>query len=194
MNEVVDSTLAALAILAQISAVIVVALIVAVTISPRARASFAGSWTTLARQAVWLAWGVAAVATIGSLYFSEIADYLPCRLCWYQRIAMYPLAVVLLVGALLRDRRVTLYAAAFPLVGAAISIYHIYIEVNPEAESAACRAGVPCSTRWIDEFGYVTIPVMALSAFVLIGALLVLAAVSARRAREEESAAETPSA
>lgn len=187
MNEVVDSTLAALAILAQISAVVVVALIVAVTVNPRARSSFAGSWATLSRQAVWLAWGVAAVATIGSLYFSEIADYLPCRLCWYQRIAMYPLAVVLLVGALLRDRRVTLYAAAFPLIGAAISIYHIYIEVNPEAESAACRAGVPCSTRWIDEFGYVTIPVMALSGFVLIGALLVLAAVSGRRAREDET-------
>jgi disulfide bond formation protein DsbB len=194
VNEVVDSTLAALAILAQISAVVVVALIVAVTVNPRARASFAGSWTTLSRQAVWLAWGVAAVATIGSLYFSEIADYLPCRLCWYQRIAMYPLAVVLLVGALLRDRRVTLYAAAFPLIGAAISIYHIYIEVNPEAESAACRAGVPCSTRWIDEFGYVTIPVMALSGFVLIGALLVLAAIAGKRARQEESGAEAPPA
>ncbi len=193
MNEVVDSTLAALAILAQISAVVVVALIVAVTVNPRARASFAGSWATLSRQAVWLAWGVAAVATIGSLYFSEIADYLPCRLCWFQRIAMYPLAVVLLVGALLRDRRVTLYAAAFPLIGAAFSIYHIYIEVNPEAESAACRAGVPCSTRWIDEFGYVTIPVMALSGFALIGALLVLAALAGRRAREEESA-DTPAA
>ncbi len=187
MNEVVDSTLAALAILAQISAVVVVALIVAVTVNPRARASFAGSWATLSRQAVWLAWGVAAVATIGSLYFSEIADYLPCRLCWFQRIAMYPLAVVLLVG------RVTLYAAAFPLIGAAFSIYHIYIEVNPEAESAACRAGVPCSTRWIDEFGYVTIPVMALSGFALIGALLVLAALAGRRAREEESA-DTPAA
>ena len=191
MNEVLDSTLAALAILAQVAALAVVVLIVAVTVSARARTAFAGSWSTLSRQAVWLAWAVAAVATVGSLYFSEIADYLPCRLCWFQRIAMYPLAIVLLVGALLRDRRVTLYAAAFPLIGAAFSIYHIYIEVNPEAESAACRAGVPCSTRWIDEFGYVTIPVMALSGFVLIGALLVLATLAGRRAREEEST-ETP--
>ncbi len=182
MNDVLDSTLAALAILAQVATVLLVATMIAAAVNPRLRSSLVGSWGSLSRQSVWLAWGVAAVATLGSLYFSEIADYIPCRLCWYQRIAMYPLAIVLLVGALLRDRRVTLYAAAFPLIGAAISIYHIYIEVNPEAESAACRAGVPCSTRWIDEFGYVTIPVMALSGFALIGTLLVLASIAGRRA------------
>jgi disulfide bond formation protein DsbB len=182
MNDGVDTTLAALAILAQVATVLVVAAIVAAAISPRARAALVGSWDTLARQSVWLAWLVATTATLGSLYFSEVADYLPCRLCWFQRIAMYPLVVILLVGALLRDRRVSLYAAVFPVVGAAISIYHIYIEVNPDKESAACRAGVPCSVRWIDEFGYVTIPVMALSAFALISALLVVSFIAGRRA------------
>lgn len=181
MNSGVDTTLAALAILSQVAAVLVAGAIVAAVVSPRARSALVGSWFTLGRQSVWLAWLVAATATGGSLYFSEIADYVPCRLCWFQRICMYPLVVILLVGALLRDRRVSLYAAVFPLVGAAVSIYHIYIEVNPDKEGAACRAGVPCSTRWIDEFGYVTIPVMALSAFALIAVLMVVSFIAGRR-------------
>jgi disulfide bond formation protein DsbB len=181
VTDGVDTTLAALAIVAQVAAVAVLVAIVAAAVSPRARAALVGSWEGVAAQSVWLAWFVAAVATGGSLYFSQIADYVPCQLCWYQRIAMYPLAVVLLVGALLRDRRVALYAAVFPIVGAAISIYHIYIEVNPDKESATCRAGVPCSTRWIDEFGYVTIPVMALSAFALIAVLMVVSFIAGRR-------------
>ncbi len=182
MNETLDTTLAALAVLAQVAAALIAVAIVAAAVSPRARAALVGSWDAVARQAVWLAWITAATATAGSLYFSEIADYAPCRLCWFQRICMYPLVAILLVGALLRDRRVPLYAAVFPLVGAAVSIHHIYIEVNPSAEGAACRAGVPCSTRWIDEFGYVTIPVMALSAFALIAVLLLVASIAGRRA------------
>ena len=180
MIDLVNATLAALTVVAQIAAVLIAVALVAGALSPRVRASLVPSWGPLGRQAVWLAWFTAAVAMGGSLFFSLVADYLPCQLCWYQRIAMYPLAIILLVGALLRDRRVVLYAAVFPMVGALISIYHIYIEVNPEKESAACRAGVPCSTRWIDEFGYVTIPVMALSAFVLIGLLLVVAFIAGR--------------
>ena len=180
MTDVVNTTLAALAIVAEVVALVIAGLLIAAAVSPRVRAGFAPSCGLLSRQSVWLAWLVALVATCGSLFFSQVADFVPCQLCWYQRICMYPLVVVLLVGALLRDRRVPLYAAAFPVVGAAISIYHIYIEVNPDKESASCRAGVPCSTRWIDEFGYVTIPVMALSAFTLIAVLLVVAFVTAR--------------
>jgi disulfide bond formation protein DsbB len=85
---------------------------------------------------------------------------------------MYPLAVTLLVGAILRDRRAVLYSMVFPVVGALVSIRHIYIENNPEAESASCRIAAPCSAKYIDEFGYVTIPVLALTGFVLIGLLL----------------------
>lgn len=180
MNDLVNSTAAALAIVAQLAAVLVAVALVAGAVSPRARAALVPSWATLGRQSVWLAWFVAAIAMAGSLYFSLVEDFTPCQLCWYQRIAMYPLAIILLVGALLRDRRVALYAAVFPLVGALISIYHIYIEVNPEKESASCKAGIPCSTRWIDEFGYVTIPVMALSGFVLIGLLLVVSFIASR--------------
>ena len=122
-----------------------------------------------------LAWVLALVATLGSLYFSEVADFIPCRLCWFQRIAMYPLALILFLAVIARDRRGAYYAVALPVVGAVISLWHLYIEANPEQESPACRIGAPCSTKWIDEFGYVTIPMLALTAFAAIATLLVLA-------------------
>ena len=175
MTDTVNTTLAALAIVAQVAAAGIAIALVVGALSPRVQAAFAGQWTTLSRQAVWLAWLTAAVATGGSLFFSQVAHFPPCQLCWYQRICMYPLAMILLVGALLKDRRAVLYAAVFPIVGACISIYHIYIEVNPEKESASCKAGIPCSTRWIDEFGYVTIPVLTLTAFAMTVAFLLLA-------------------
>jgi disulfide bond formation protein DsbB len=129
--------------------------------------------TALRGKELWLAWIVAMVATLGSLYFSEILDFVPCRMCWFQRIGMYPLTVVLLVGALRRDvRSAVQYAFVFPIAGSIASIYHIYIENNPGAESASCKVGVPCSVKWIDQFGYITIPTLCLTAFALIGALL----------------------
>ncbi|MSW95180.1 MAG: disulfide bond formation protein B [Actinobacteria bacterium] len=126
---------------------------------------------------MWLAWVVAACATLGSLFFSEISGFVPCRLCWLQRIAMYPLFVILLVAALRRSTREAFqYAAIFPIVGAAVAIYHLYIEAHPEKETAGCRLSAPggCAVKWINEFGYLTIPTLALTAFAAIFALLAL--------------------
>jgi disulfide bond formation protein DsbB len=131
---------------------------------------------TLLGGELWIAWGIAAIATIGSLWYSEAAEFVPCRLCWFQRIAMYPLAVLLLVAAIRRDTRAGVYYAfVFPIAGALVSAYHLYIEANPDAESEGCKVGVPCSTKWIDEFGYVTIPMLAITAFLTIAALLAMA-------------------
>lgn len=176
MTDALATALAVLAIVLQFLLAALLVLALAATVSARARGALVEVRETLLGGELWLAWAIAAVATAGSLYFSEIADFQPCRLCWMQRIAMYPLAVVLLVAALRRDLRgAVLYAAAFPLIGALISGYHLYIEANPEAESASCKAGVPCSVKWIDEFGYVTLPMLALTAFLAIAALLALA-------------------
>ena len=117
---------------------------------------------------------LALVATLGSLYFSEVADFIPCRLCWFQRIAMYSAGHPLPRPDRAGPAR-AYYALALPVIGAVISLWHLYIEANPEQESAACRIGAPCSTKWIDEFGYVTIPTLALTAFAAIATLLVLA-------------------
>jgi disulfide bond formation protein DsbB len=121
-----------------------------------------------------LAWLVATVCTLGSLYYSEIANFVPCRLCWYQRICMYPLAVILVVGLLRRDRLVRWYAAPFVIVGAPLSLYHWLVErVDFFAKSSACTLEAPCTVPWFEELGYVTLAFMALSGFLLIGTLLV---------------------
>ena len=175
MTEALSTTLAILAIALQVVLVAFLGLLVLAPVWGAARGARDGVRRFVDGAELALAWGIALVATLGSLYFSEVADFIPCRLCWFQRIAMYPLALILFLAVIARDRRGAYYAVALPFVGAAISLWHLYIEANPEAESPGCRIGAPCSTKWIDEFGYVTIPMLALTAFAAIATLLVLA-------------------
>ena len=121
----------------------------------------------------WLAFAVAAASMVGSLYFSEVAEYVPCKLCWYQRIAMYSLAVILLVAAIKRDRGVTKYALPLAIIGAGISTYHYLLEWFPSIETDVCSIDVPCTTIWFREFGFATLSFMALSGFSLIIALMI---------------------
>jgi disulfide bond formation protein DsbB len=127
---------------------------------------------------LWAAFVVVAVGTGGSLFFSQVAGFTPCELCWFQRICMYPLSIVTLLAALAGDERVARYLLPLPLVGAGISVYHLLVENGVVKEAAACKASAPggCSIKWIDEFGYMTIPTLALTGFVLAFAFLVLAA------------------
>jgi disulfide bond formation protein DsbB len=130
----------------------------------------------LGPQALQLAFVVALVATVGSLWLSEGAHFVPCRLCWYQRIAMYPLSVILGIAAVRRDPGVRVYALPVAAIGASISIWHILIERFPSLESStSCDPANPCSLIWVERFGYLTIPTMALSGFTLIATLLLLA-------------------
>ena len=128
----------------------------------------------LAHHGTWMAWAVAVVAMTGSLYYSEVANFPPCTLCWYQRIAMYPLVAILFVGAAIRDLRVHLYALPLVGIGAAISTYHYLLERFPDMGSSACEVSNPCTLVWVWEFHYISIPFMALSAFALILTLLLL--------------------
>lgn len=123
----------------------------------------------------WLAFLVAATATLGSLYFSEIAEFTPCRLCWFQRIAMYPLSVILLVGALRRDVNVRWYAAPLAAIGALISSYHTLIEWRPALDTGACEAtGPSCTYVWFREFGFLSLATMALVGFLTVLILLLV--------------------
>jgi disulfide bond formation protein DsbB len=127
---------------------------------------------------LWLACVVAAVATGGSLFFSEIAHFVPCELCWFQRICMYPLSIVTLLAALANDHRVARYLLPLPVVGAGVSVYHLLVENGVVKQTQACLLSAPggCAVKWIDEFGYMTIPTLALTGFVLLAELLLLAA------------------
>ena len=188
-TQAVAAGLAGLAIVLQAAlAVLLVVGLLALVWSPPRRA-LARLRDALGGAELWLAFAVAAVAMGGSLYFSEVAHFEPCRLCWFQRIAMYPLVPLLGTAAFRRDfRGGALYSLPIALIGAGVAIYHIYIENNPGAESAGCRATAPCSTKWIDEFGYVTIPTLALTAFATI-AVLALFALRRTSAEDREPAA-----
>jgi disulfide bond formation protein DsbB len=176
LTDVVSVALAAVAVVLQVLLAGLLALALAALVSARARRWLSELRATVAGGELWAAWAIALVATLGSLFFSEVSDFEPCRLCWFQRIAMYPLAVVLLLAALRRDvRGGALYALPFPVAGALIAIWHVYVEVNPEAGGEGCKVAAPCSLKWIDELGYVTLPVLSLTAFAAILALLAMA-------------------
>ena len=122
-----------------------------------------------------LATSIAAVATVGSLVLSEVAGYTPCTLCWYQRIAMYPLVIVVGVAAWRRDRQVWRTALPLSLIGAIIAVWHIVIERRPALGGGVCDPAAPCAVRWVEEFGFLTLPTMALIAFAAIATLTLAA-------------------
>lgn len=124
----------------------------------------------VAPYALWLAGAVAIGATVGSLWFSEGAGFIPCKLCWYQRIAMYPLAVILPMAAIRRDRPIFKYVLVLAGIGIAIAAYHVWIQLFPE-DSNFCTIADPCTAKWVEAFGWLTIPQMAGLSFGLIIAL-----------------------
>jgi disulfide bond formation protein DsbB len=124
--------------------------------------------------ALWLAFVVALAAMSGSLYFSEVAGFVPCALCWYQRIAMYPLVVILGVAAVRGDAGVRRYAVPVAGIGSLLSLWHIAVERLPGMPSGSCSADVPCNLIYVERFGFVTIPVMALVGFLAILTLLLV--------------------
>lgn len=190
VTDALTTGLSAVAIVLQVVLGLLLLLALIALVFAPARRLLAEIRATLLGSELWIAWFVALVATLGSLWYSEIADFVPCRLCWMQRIAMYPMAAILLVAAIRRDARGgVLYAAIFPLAGTIVATYHLYIEANPEQESASCKISAPCSTKWIDEFGYVTLPMLAITAFLSIAALLLFA-----WSRRERSSHVTPPA
>lgn len=123
---------------------------------------------------LWAAWLVALVSTAGSLVYSEVIGYIPCRLCWFQRIAMYPMSVILLVGAWRKDMAAKFYALPLALAGLATSIWHFTVQNIPSLDGNACDPNAPCTFKEFEVFGFITIPFMAGAGFILIAVLLAL--------------------
>jgi disulfide bond formation protein DsbB len=158
-------------------------------VSEKARRAWRAVAWALGPQALLVAWIVAIVTVLGSLYYSEHAGFVPCELCWYQRILMYPLVIVLGVGWLRRDGRTWMTAAPFVVIGAPLSLYHWLVERVPSfAESSSCSILAPCTAPYFEKLGFVTLAWMCLSSFLLIGVLLVIAALSERLAATREIA------
>ncbi len=180
-TDAVTTALTAAAVVLQVLIVLVVLVALASIWSERARGWLVEARASLLGGELWFAWALALLATLGSLFFSEVSQFIPCRLCWFQRIGMYPLSALLLIAALRRDTRGgAIYGLPLVAFGSIVAIYHIYIEYHPEAETAGCKIGAPCTTLWIDRLGYITIPALALTAFAGIGVLLVTALTRSR--------------
>lgn len=129
----------------------------------------------LSQYTLYTAWLVSIVATLGSLYFSEIRGFIPCELCWYQRILMYPLAVILGIATFQNDRSVKKYILPLAVIGWSISLFHYLQQKVPGfAAIKPCASGVPCSAEYINWLGFITIPLLALIAFTLIVVFMLL--------------------
>jgi len=118
---------------------------------------------------------IASVATLGSLFFSEIMEFVPCTMCWYQRIFMYPLVLIFLINLLYPDENVFKYSVPLVVVGIIFSMYHNLLMWGIIPESAVpCTQGVPCSTEYFEYLGFVNIPFLSLISYFLILTLLIL--------------------
>jgi len=150
-----------------------------VLIAGRGAGRLAAARTMLVREmgdlAVAVAATVATTATLGSLFMSEVADYVPCRLCWVQRVFMYPLAVFLIVAAVRRVKGAWKVAIPWSAIGGLVSIYH-YAEQRMwiGGSEGFCDASVPCTFTWVWRFGFISIPFMALTGFAFVVVLMAL--------------------
>ncbi|HET7571169.1 MAG TPA: disulfide bond formation protein B [Gaiellaceae bacterium] len=176
MTQNVVTGIAALGVAGQVLAALLLVLCLLYAAGLRGPLDLVRGW--LWGYELWAAFVVAAVATGGSLFFSEVAHFVPCELCWFQRICMYPLSLLLLFLAFHADNRVARYLLPFPVVGGGVSIYHLLVEHGVVKQTLECSLSAPggCATKWIEKFGYVTIPTLALTGFVLLIEFLVLAA------------------
>jgi len=122
---------------------------------------------------VFICWLVASVSTLGSLFFSEIMELAPCALCWYQRIFMFPLVIILLIGLFPFDKNIIKYALPLAIIGWGFAFYHylLYSGIIPESVQP-CSQGVSCSETYLDLFGFLTIPMLSLISFSTIIVLL----------------------
>ncbi len=118
---------------------------------------------------LYIAWVQALASTLGSLYYSEIRNFAPCALCWYQRILMYPLVVIIGVGILKKDKKLYMYVLPFSILGMLVAFYQVLLQNGVLRESVLpCTAGISCTVGYTGYFGFVTIPVMSLTAFTII--------------------------
>lgn len=171
-----DEVTTIFAVLAIVGSIAVVVLVVGLLV-PASRAFLLAR---LGGQGLPFAWLVALVAMLGSLYLSEVAHLPPCRLCWFQRVAMYPLVVVLGIGWLRRDDGARLPGLVLAGIGLAVNLWHVAVEIRPSLEGSSCDPLNPCSLRWVEQLGFWTIPRMATVAFALVIAALTVDALAAR--------------
>jgi len=143
----------------------------------------------LDRNSLYIALLAAWIAMCGSLYFSEVAGYVPCKLCWYQRILMYPLTLVIAIGLIRRVQALPWLVLPFSIIGMGVALYHYLLEkTDLFINSTTCDVGAPCTVAWINWLGFITIPFLALIAFMIITLMSIIAWQAGAPDPEDESA------
>jgi disulfide bond formation protein DsbB len=123
---------------------------------------------------VFASWLVATISTLGAIFLGEVMGLTPCILCWYQRICMFPLVLILGAGLFPIDTRVVRYALPLSLAGLGIAVFHLLVSEGVISERLTpCTQGVPCSQQLIEWFGFLTIPMLSVAAFAVITAILI---------------------
>lgn len=160
--EIITKILAGLTILAQILSLA----LVVVLITNKAK-QLVSTYKISHNQFILSAYTVSMIATLGSLYFSDVAGYNPCKLCWYQRIFMYPQPILYLVALVNQDKKIRDYSLVLSVLGALLAGYHYLLQIGVITTTACSTVGfsVSCSENFGTTFGYVTIPMMAFAAF-----------------------------
>ena len=131
--------------------------------------SWAGGWLTQVRASgLWIICMITTGAMVGSLYFSEKVGFAPCKLCWYQRIAMFSIAIISFAAALRNDKNIARYTIVLAPLGLIVSTYHYLLEWFPTLETNVCSLDVPCTAVWFRELGFVTLCFMAGCAFITV--------------------------
>jgi disulfide bond formation protein DsbB len=134
-------------------------------LSPTVARWNAGLRDSFGEWSYWLVFLVALVSMVGSLYYSEVVGYAPCSLCWYQRIAVYPLVVIMGIAAYRQDTNIRRYVLPLMVIGAVLALYQYVISYTPDAEVLGCSLDVSCTERFIWEFGFVDFPFMSFVGF-----------------------------
>lgn len=175
MTEVITNLLSVLTVLALVFSAVLVVDMVMVFLSKKSTGIIPAPLAAMIRaQTVPYLTLIATIAMAGSLYYSDIAGYAPCKLCWLQRIAMYPIVALGLVGMSKKDKSAIDYITPLALIGGAIAGYHYYHQLFPNLSLPCSTVGysVSCTERFFMTFGFVTIPMMALAAFGFMVALI----------------------
>ena len=133
------------------------------------RMTWTGAWLTQVRASgLWIICMITTGAMVGSLYFSEKVGFAPCKLCWYQRIAMFSIAIISFAAALRNDKNIARYTIVLAPLGLIVSTYHYLLEWFPTLETNVCSLDVPCTAVWFRELGFVTLCFMAGCAFITV--------------------------
>lgn len=192
MVQTVTQILATLTLLADIGIILFLILLI---VEKASRSSFLLPLkTTLRTYSYIFMFIISITATLGSLFYSEIAKFTPCILCWYQRIMMYPQPLLLYVGIARNERVLKPYLLLLNIIGFGIALYHYTLQRFPEQLISPCSivgASTSCIKGYTFSYGFISIPFMALTAFALNIILLLYSTMSAEQRKEVRTSEQT---